>query len=50
MWLEAELLRSREQASKADSDIEVRRFQGEARAFAGLIGKLTGDAKAPSEI
>lgn len=47
--LEAALLRSREQASTTDSEVEVRRFQGEARAIASLIRTVNGGARIPTD-
>ena len=47
--LEGELLRSQVAASKADAEMEVRRYQGEARALAGLIRTVNGDARIPTD-
>jgi len=40
------MARALEATSKVDAEIELRRFQGEARAYKKLLTELSADAKA----
>lgn len=44
--LSSYMARALEATSKVDAEIELRRFQGEARAYKKLLTELSADAKA----